>query len=283
MKLIKTLDRMQKLSARLKREGHKIAFVPTMGALHEGHLALVKRAKKAGDIVIVSIYVNPAQFGPTEDLAKYPRTFKDDRQKLSNLKVDYLFCPTNDIMYPEGYETYIQVEKMSTVLEGKFRPVFFRGVVTIVTKLFNIVQPDVAIFGQKDYQQSVIVRKLVKDLNIPVKIIVAPTVREESGLAMSSRNRYFNAEQKKRAGVLYRSLQMAKYMIDNGKRNSDTIRKEMRKVINQTPGTRIEYIEMTDNDSLKPLSRLSGKFTISLAVWLDDVRLIDNISVNLKD
>lgn len=283
MKLIKTIDRMQKLSARLKKEGHKIAFVPTMGALHDGHLKLVKRAQKAGDIVVVSIFVNPAQFGPTEDLDKYPQTFKDDRKLLSGLKVDYLFCPDREIIYPGDFETYVDVEKMSTMLEGKFRPVFFRGVTTIVTKLFNIVQPDIAVFGQKDFQQSVIVKKLVKDLNIPIKIIVAPTVREISGLALSSRNKYFNVEQKKRASVLYRSLSMAKYMIDNGTINPSTIKKEMRKVINQTPGTRIEYIEITDNISLRPMSKLNGKFTISLAVWLDDVRLIDNISMNLKD
>jgi pantoate--beta-alanine ligase len=282
MKTVKSIQQMQKLSARLSAAGKTIALVPTMGALHEGHLSLVRRARKLGDITIVSIYVNPAQFGPGEDLGKYPRTLPEDKSKLRNLKVDYLFLPTNKIIYPDGYETYINLEKISQKLEGKSRPTHFRGVATIVAKLFNIVQPDIAVFGQKDFQQSALIKKLVRDLNIPIKIVVGPTVREKSGLAMSSRNKYFNPEQKVRAAVLYNSLRLARQMISEGERESAKIKRAMRKFINRTPGTRIDYIAITDNIKLDPLKKASGKFTISLAVWLDEVRLIDNINFDLK-
>ena len=183
-------------------------------------------------------------------------------------------------MYPAGYETYIELQKASHILEGEFRPTHFRGVATIVTKLFNIVQPDIAVFGRKDFQQSVIIKKMVAELNMPIKIIVAPIVREKSGLALSSRNRYFNAEQKARATVLYKSLMLAKEMIDDGVQDASKIRLAMRRLIDKTSETRVDYIAITD-EGLRPLHKLSGKFTISLAVWLDEVRLIDNISISL--
>lgn len=271
---------MQNASLALKRKGRKIGFVPTMGALHEGHLSLVRRAKRSADIVVVSIYVNPAQFAAGEDLSKYPRTFKEDRKKLNELGVDYIFFPSDDLMYQPGYETYIELEKLSHMLEGEFRPTHFRGVATIVTKLFNIVQPDLAVFGRKDFQQSVIIRKMVEELNMPIKIIVAPIVREISGLALSSRNRYFNPEQRARATVLYNCLVLAKKMVKDGVRDASKIRTAMRKLISKTSGTRVDYIAITD-EWLKPMRKLSGKFTISLAVWLDEVRLIDNISISL--
>jgi pantoate--beta-alanine ligase len=273
---------MQKIAACHKCEGKKIALVPTMGALHDGHLALIRKAKKTGDITVVSIFVNPAQFGPEEDFSKYPRTFGYDRKRLQDLKVDYIFYPEKDDMYPPDYETYVNLEKMSNVLEGEFRPTHFRGVATIVTRLFNIVQPDIAVFGQKDYQQSVIIKKMVKDLNLPVKIVVGKTVREKSGLALSSRNKYFDTEQRERATVLYKSLMHAKDMIRNGERNASKIKRSMRLMINKISGTKIDYVAITDDERLKPLKKLSGKFTISLAVWLDEVRLIDNISVSLR-
>jgi pantoate--beta-alanine ligase len=281
MKIIKSIQTMQKTSLELKRQGKKIGLVPTMGALHEGHLSIVKRAKKLSDIVVASIYVNPAQFAPGEDLNKYPRTFKEDRKKLKELGVDYIFYPSDDLMYPSGYETFIELENLPRVLEGEFRPTHFRGVATIVAKLFNIIQPDIAVFGRKDYQQSVIIKKMVTDLNMPIKIVVAPIVREKSGLALSSRNKYFNQEQKARAAVLYNSLMLAKRMIDNGVRDASKIRLAMRRLIDKTSGTKVDYIAITDDAELKPLKKLSGKFTISLAVWLDEVRLIDNISVSL--
>jgi pantoate--beta-alanine ligase len=281
MKIIKSIQTMQKTSLELKRQGKKIGLVPTMGALHEGHLSLVTRAKKLADVVVVSIYVNPAQFAPGEDLNKYPRTFKEDRKKLQELGVDYIFYPSDELMYPPGYETFIELEKLPRVLEGEFRPTHFRGVATIVAKLFNIVQPDIAVFGRKDYQQSVIIKKMAKDLNIPVKVIAAPIVREKSGLALSSRNRYFSEEQKARAAVLYNGLMLARRMIDNGVRDASKIRLAMRRLIDKTSGTKVDYIAITDDAELKPLKKLSGKFTISLAVWLDEVRLIDNISISL--
>lgn len=274
---------MQKLALKLKCEDKKIAFVPTMGALHEGHLALIRKAKKLGDITVVSIFVNPAQFGPAEDFSKYPRTFKEDRRRLRDLKVDYVFYPDRESMYPPDYETYVNLEKMSKVLEGQFRSIHFRGVATIVTKLFNIVQPDIAVFGQKDYQQSVIIKKMVRDLNLPVKIVVGKTVREKSGLALSSRNKYLNMEQKERATVLYKSLMHARDMIRNGERDASKVKRSMRLMIDRIAGTKIDYIAITDDERLEPVRRLSGKFTISLAVWLDEVRLIDNISVSLGD
>ncbi len=282
MKTVKSIKSMQKIAGRLKCEGKKITLVPTMGALHDGHLALIRRAKKLGDITVVSIFVNPAQFGPNEDFSKYPRTYRHDRKRLRDLKVDYIFYPDKDDMYPPDYETYVNLEKMSRVLEGEFRPIHFKGVATIVTRLFNIVQPDIAVFGQKDYQQSVIIKKLVRDLNLPVKIVVGKTVREKSGLALSSRNKYFDTEQKERATVLYRSLMHAKDMIGNGERNASKIKRSMRLMIDKTPGTKVDYIAITDDERMESLKKLSGKFTISLAVWLDEVRLIDNISVSLR-
>jgi pantoate--beta-alanine ligase len=282
MKIVKSIQQMQKISGQLGADGKVIALVPTMGALHEGHLSLVRRAKKLADITVVSIYVNPAQFGPGEDLGKYPRTLSEDKRKLRYLGVDYIFLPSNEIIYPEGYETYINLERISKKLEGQFRPVHFRGVATVVAKLFNIVRPDMAVFGQKDFQQSVIIKKLVCDLNLPVKIVVSQTVREKSGLAMSSRNKYFSPEQKERATVLYNSLRLARRMISEGECDSAKIRQAMRKLINRTPGTRIDYIAITDNSNLDSLRKVRGKFTISVAVWLDEVRLIDNISIHLK-
>jgi len=269
MKIVKSIKQMQKISGGLSAAGKVIALVPTMGALHEGHLSLVRRAKKLSDITAVSIYVNPAQFGPGEDLGKYPRSLAEDKRKLRKLGVDYIFLPTNEIIYPEGYVTYINLEHISQKLEGQFRPVHFRGVATIIAKLFNIVQPDIAVFGQKDYQQSVIIKKMVKDLNMPVKIVVVQTVRENTGLAMSSRNKYFSPEQKERATVLYNSLRLARRMISEGERDSAKIRQAMRKLINRTPGAKIDYIAITDNYDLDLLRKVRGKFTISLAVWLD--------------
>lgn len=283
MKTVKSIKSMQKLTRKLKCEGKRIVFVPTMGALHEGHLALIRKAKKLGDVTVVSIFVNPAQFGPAEDFSKYPRTFKEDRRRLRDLKVDYVFYPDRESMYPPDHETYVNLEKMSKVLEGQFRPIHFRGVATIVTRLFNIVQPDIAVFGQKDYQQSVIIKKMVRDLNLPVKIIIGKTVREESGLALSSRNKYLNTEQKERATVLYKSLMHARDMIRNGERNASKVKRSMKLMIDRIAGTKIDYIAITDDERLEPVRGLSGKFTISLAVWLDEVRLIDNISVSLGD
>jgi pantoate--beta-alanine ligase len=280
MKTIKSPKSMQLLSRRTGQTGKSIGLVPTMGALHKGHLALVERALKLTDFVVVSIFVNPTQFGAGEDFSRYPRTFSADRKLLAELGVDSVFAPSADQLYPADFETYVAVEKMSQVLEGEFRPTHFRGVTTVVAKLFNIIRPDVAVFGRKDFQQAVVIKKMARDLNFDVKIVTVPTVREKSGLAKSSRNKYFSPEQLRRAVVLYDSLKMAEKMIKAGHRQASKIKSAMKRRIDQTPGTRIDYIAITDEE-LNELKRLSGKITISLAVWLDEVRLIDNISLNL--
>lgn len=280
MKIIKSPKSMQRLARKLGQAGKTIGLVPTMGALHEGHLALVRRALKLADITVVSIFVNPTQFGAGEDFSSYPRTFSADRKILTKLGVDFIFSPTAEKLYPAGFETFVTVEKMSQVLEGKFRPTHFRGVTTVVAKLFNIVRPDIAVFGRKDFQQSVVIKKMVRDLDFGVKVVTVPTVREKSGLAKSSRNKYFSTEQLTRAVVLYDSLKMAESMIKKGHRQASKIKSAIMHRIEKTSGTRIDYIAITD-ENLNELKRLSGKITISLAVWLDEVRLIDNISLNL--
>jgi len=282
MKTVKSIKSMQKQMAQLRRKGHKIAFVPTMGALHAGHLSLVRKALKAGDISVVSIFVNPAQFGPGEDLDNYPKSIRRDKRQLSELGVDYVFMPSPDDIYPEGFDTFVVFGKGSGVLEGKTRKGHFRGVATIVLKLFNIVQPHIACFGRKDYQQSILIQRMVRDLDLPIKIVVGPTVREKSGLALSSRNRYFDEEQLRRATVLYNGLMLGLRLIKGGERKSSRVVDAIKRFILKTPGTRIDYIAITD-DNLEPLDILRGKFTISMAVWLDEVRLIDNISMTLQE
>ena len=279
MKTIKTIRRMQAIAADTKHQGRRIAFVPTMGALHEGHLSLVRRAKKLGDIVVISIYVNPTQFGPTEDLSRYPRTLNRDKKLLKALDVDYLFLPDDSIMYPDGYKTYVVTEEISAILEGKSRPTHFRGVTTIVTKLFNIVQPDIAIFGQKDAQQAVIIKAMARDLNMPVKVVIAPTVREKSGLAISSRNRYFNREQMQRAACIYKGLKKGRELIRSGATSCRQVISAVRKPIMNTNGTEIDYISVNDVRTLGEVKTVSREVLISAAVKLDGVRLIDNIRV----
>jgi pantoate--beta-alanine ligase len=270
---------MQSIALNSRRKGKRIAFVPTMGALHEGHLSLVRRARKLGDVIVVSIFVNPTQFGRNEDLSKYPRSLARDKKLLRELNVDYLFLPTDVDMYPDGFVTYVDAENITSILEGASRPGHFRGVTTIVAKLFNIVQPHVAIFGQKDAQQAIVLKRMVQDLNMPVKLVVAPTVREKSGLAMSSRNRYFNQEQLRRAACISNGLRDAEALVKSGESDSRRVIAAVRSPIRETAGTEIDYISVNDADTLSPVSRISGKVLISVAVKLDGVRLIDNIVV----
>ncbi|MFH1892599.1 MAG: pantoate--beta-alanine ligase [Candidatus Zixiibacteriota bacterium] len=277
MKTISKTAKMQSTVLDAKRRGRKIAFVPTMGALHEGHLSLVRKANKLADIVVVSIFVNPTQFGQSEDLSKYPQSLAEDKRCLRELDVDYLFLPDEAEMYPDGYVTYVEAGRITSILEGASRPTHFRGVTTIVAKLFNIVQPDVALFGQKDAQQALVLRRMVKDLNIPVKLIVAPTVREKSGIAMSSRNRYFDGEQLNRAACIFQGLKEARKLIRSGEADCGKIVAAIRKKIRQTKGTEIDYISINDTETLDPIKRVSGRVLISVAVRLDGVRLIDNI------
>jgi len=281
MKIIKSPKTMQRVCRGIKQKGKIIGFVPTMGYLHEGHLSLVRVAKKKSDVLVVSIFINPTQFGPKEDFKRYPKNLKRDKRLLKETGCDFLFVPDIKNMYPEGYDTYVEVENLTRILEGASRPEHFKGVTTIVAKLFNIVQPDIAVFGQKDFQQAVVIKRMVKDLNFPVKIIVAPTIREKSGLALSSRNLYLSDEEKKQALVLYQSLNLAKKMIESGERDSRRIKNRMRLLIQKKPKAKIDYIAINDSETLRPLKKLKGNVLISLAVRVGKTRLIDNIKIKV--
>ena len=281
MKIVQSPNRMQKICLDLKKQGKRVGFVPTMGYLHEGHLSLMKVAKRKSDVLVVSLFVNPAQFGPKEDFKTYPRDLRRDKRFLKEVGCDYLFCPEAKDMYPEHFDTYVEVENLTKVLEGVFRPGHFKGVTTIVAKLFNVVQPDIAVFGQKDFQQGVVIKRMVKDLHMPVKIIVAPTIREKSGFALSSRNSYLSNEERRQALVLYESLNLAKRMIRSGEREAKNITDKMRKLILEMPGAKIDYVSINDSGTLRPLKRLNGDVLISLAVRIGKTRLIDNIRVTL--
>lgn len=280
MKIIHSLRQMLGISREARDNGKTIGFVPTMGALHQGHLSLIRQARKDSDIVVVSIFVNPTQFGPKEDFKKYPRNLKHDAQMCAREGVDIIFYPNIKEMYPRGYKTYVTIEDFSDVLCGKFRPGHFRGVATVLTKLFNIVQPDIAYFGQKDAQQAIIIKKMVCDLNIPVKIKIMPTVRYKDGLAMSSRNAYLSQKERKDALILYQALRLARNLIRQGKRNSLGIIRKMKQLINQKRTAKIQYISIVDIKSLKPVDKIKGKVLIALAVWMGKTRLIDNIMIN---
>ncbi len=265
----------------LKKERKIIGFVPTMGYFHEGHLSLVKVAKKKSDVLVVSIFINPTQFGPKDDFKRYPKDLKRDKRLLKEIGCNFLFVPDIKNMYPEGYDTYVEVENLTRLLEGVSRPEHFKGVTTIVAKLFNIVQPDIAVFGQKDFQQAVVIKRMVKDLNFFVKIIVAPTIREKSGLALSSRNMYLSDKEKNEALVLYQSLNLAKKMIESGERDSRKIKDRMKKLIQEKPMAKVDYIAINDSETLRPLKKLKGDVLISFAVRVGKTRLIDNIKIKV--
>ncbi len=252
-------------------------FVPTMGYLHEGHLSLVRRARAENDRVAVSIFVNPTQFGPHEDYARYPRDLERDLRLLEPLGVDLVFVPSVEEMYPPGFQTWVIVEEVSRPLEGASRPGHFRGVATVVAKLFHILQPDRAYFGQKDAQQTVVIRRMVQDLNIPVEIVICPTVREPDGLAMSSRNTYLNPEERRAATVLFRALQAAKARYEAGERDAERLREAMREVIRAEPLARIDYVSVAHPETLQELERVEGPALLSLAVYIGTTRLIDNL------
>ena len=252
-----------------------VGLVPTMGYLHEGHLSLIHRAREECDHVVVSIFVNPTQFGPKEDLAKYPRDLERD-SKLIEPYTDLLWTPTAEIMYPQGYQTWVEVDAITQLLEGAMRPGHFKGVTTIVAKLFNIVQPHKAYFGQKDAQQAAVIRQMVRDLNFPVEIVVCPIVRELDGLAMSSRNVYLDPEQRKAATVLYRSLDQAKEAYENGERDADQLRQVLKDVLASEPLAEVQYVSCADYDTLEELATVERKALLSMAVYFGKTRLIDN-------
>jgi len=278
MVVVDTPQKMQEIANKLKREGKSIGFVPTMGYLHEGHLSLVREARKHNDVVVVSIFVNPLQFAPNEDLDRYPRDFKRDEQLLENEQVNYLFYPTVENMYPEGFQSFVEVEKLTKPLEGRSRPTHFRGVTTVVLKLFNIVKPDKAYFGKKDAQQLLVIKRMVEDLNLDIDVVGMPIVREEDGLALSSRNKYLNKEERKQAVCLYKALLRAKELIETGVEESKKIIEEMEKVIKQYELARIDYISINRLSDLEELQRVEKNNTlVSLAVFIGNTRLIDNM------
>ncbi|HIE25621.1 MAG TPA: pantoate--beta-alanine ligase [Anaerolineales bacterium] len=254
-----------------------IGFVPTMGFLHEGHLSLVERACSEQDSVVVSIFVNPTQFAPTDDLDAYPRDIARDAALLQEAGADLLWMPTNEIMYPPDFQTWVEVNEITKPLEGEKRPGHFRGVTTIVTKLFNAVQPQAAYFGQKDAQQVAVIKQMVRDLNMPIEIIASPIVRERDGLAMSSRNSYLNPTERQAALVLSKSLQKAKSVYENGERDADILRKQMEEIINAEPLARLEYVSCADYTSLTELDIVERKALLSMAVYIGKTRLIDNL------
>jgi pantoate--beta-alanine ligase len=279
MQIIRTIKNLRNAINRTKLKGKTIGFVPTMGALHQGHLSLMRQAVKENDIVVVSIFVNPTQFGPKEDFKKYPRNLKQDARLCRKVGVDIIFYPDAKEMYPDNYKTYVFILELNDCLCGEFRPGHFKGVATVVAKLFNIVQPDVAYFGQKDAQQVIIIKKLVSDLNIPLKIEVLPTVRERDGLAMSSRNMYLSPAERKDALILYRALNLAKDLIRKGDVNSTNIIQRMRQLISKKKSAKVQYISIVDLEDLKPIHKIKDKALVALAAWIGKMRLIDNIIV----
>ncbi|HEY2987428.1 MAG TPA: pantoate--beta-alanine ligase [Candidatus Binatia bacterium] len=277
MRLIEHIQDMQRWTETERRAGRRIVLVPTMGALHEGHLSLVRQAKKSGARVVVSLFVNPAQFAPREDLAAYPRDFARDRELLEKEKVDVLFHPPVEEIYPAGYQTYIDVEKLSPLLCSEFRPGHFRGVATVVAKLFNVVKPHAAIFGAKDYQQLQVIRRMARDLNFDVEVIGHPTVRETDGLALSSRNVYLSRDERAAALSLYRSLRLAESLVRQGERESTRIIDAARAEIEKEPLARIEYAKVCDPETLADVATIEREAVFALAVRVGRARLIDNI------
>jgi len=282
---MEVISKINKLKAVVKKAhcvGHKIGFVPTMGALHDGHISLVQHARTVSDIVIASIFVNPTQFGPNEDYQKYPRNLSHDVEILTKYDVDYVFAPAVEEIYPEGFETYIEVKDLSEKLCGLSRPGHFKGVTTVVSKFFAVVDPTYAFFGQKDAQQLAIIKKMVADLNIPLSVYSCPIIRENDGLAMSSRNSYLNEKERRSATVLYRALKLAASLILRGEKKVEKIRSEMIKMLDSEPLAQIDYVEFVDFKNLDAVNEINGDVLIALAVFIGPTRLIDNIVVSVK-
>jgi len=264
-----------------KKNQGVIGFVPTMGSLHDGHLSLIKKSKKQCDLTVVSIFVNPAQFSPSEDLDSYPRDLESDRLLLKNLNVDVLFLPNKGLLYPKNYSTYVEEKLLSRGLEGEARPTFFKGVATIVVKLFNIIKPNFAYFGEKDIQQLKVIKKTVRDLNIDTQIVKGGTIREKNGLAMSSRNQYLSKKNLKELGIIYESLNCAKTLILNGGRTGTLIKKVVKEKLKNIKGLEIDYIEINCSETLKKLEIVDRDVVVSLAVLINGVRLIDNLEIKI--
>lgn len=277
LKVIEDISEMHNLASQLRQEGRTIGFVPTMGALHQGHLSLMYHAKKVCDVVIVSIFVNPAQFGPKEDLDKYPHDIEGDTEKTRSAAIDILFTPSPSEIYPDGFRTYVSVEGLSNRLCGNSRPGHFRGVATVVLKLLNIVKPHKSFFGQKDYQQTVIIKRMVKDLNVESDIVVLPTVREADGLAMSSRNQYLNSVERQAAAVIYRSLCQAYRLFEDGVSSTDYLRETICRIIKDETAVQTEYVSVVHPETLEEETVAVKGSVIAIAARTGNTRLIDNI------
>ncbi len=283
MKIITTVAEMKAEAARIRSRNKRIGLVPTMGYLHEGHASLIRKAKEVSDVVIVSIFVNPTQFGQDEDFDKYPRDFRRDSEVASKSGADILFKPDNGEMYPEGYKTFVEVEGISKILEGQVRPAHFRGVVTIVAKLFQVANPHVAVFGQKDAQQAFVVQQMARDLNFDAELVIAPIVREHDGLAMSSRNVYLTPHDRPRARALFQSLQYAEGRVKFGERSAKKLRKEMKEIIKKAAPTKIDYIAFVRPSTFSEVETIdSPGVLITLAVRFGSTRLIDNMFVSVN-
>lgn len=282
MRIIRSAVQLRRVLNAARRKAKTIGFVPTMGCLHDGHAALMRRAKKDHDLCVVSIYVNPKQFAPHEDFRHYPRDLRRDLALARKEKVDIIFLPSDNVIYPKGYLTYIDVEKLSRALCGKFRPGHFKGVATVVAKLLNIVQPHVLYLGQKDAQQVVVLKTMVRDLDLPVAVKVVPTIRDKDGLAMSSRNVYLSPQQRREATVLYRALWIAKARIKSGERSVSAIVRLITQTIRRESGGKVQYVACVDALTLKPFKTLKGSTLIALAVFFGATRLIDNVTVRVN-
>ncbi|MDM7923753.1 MAG: pantoate--beta-alanine ligase [Pyrinomonadaceae bacterium] len=283
MEIINRRQRMFSIARKLRRENKTVAFVPTMGALHAGHLALVKEARQMADVVIVSVFVNPAQFNDKGDLERYPRDLAGDAAMLAEYDVDFIFAPEASEIYPPDFSTYVYVENLTETLEGASRPGHFRGVATVVTILFNTVRPDIAVFGQKDAQQLAVIRKMTRDLGFETEIVGVPTVREESGLAMSSRNSLLSDEEREKASVIYQALRSAKLAFKEGQRNASKLAQIVQETLDAEPLAMTDYVAVVDADSLEPIEKIGdNEAMIAVAVRFGKVRLIDNVILNRR-
>ena len=281
MEIINRRQRMSSLARKLRREGKTVGFVPTMGALHAGHLALVREARQMSDVVIVSIFVNPTQFNEQKDFDKYPRDLTHDAAMLADYQIDYIFAPDAEEIYPPNFATYVYVEGLTETLEGASRPGHFRGVATVVTILLNTIRPDFAFFGQKDAQQVAVITRLARDLGFDTEIVVLPTVREESGLAMSSRNERLTPEQRTKAAVIYKALREAKLAVRNGERNTASLYELVHGIVASEPLAQIDYVAIVDRETLEPVDRIGERSVlIAVAARFGDVRLIDNVVID---
>jgi pantoate--beta-alanine ligase len=280
MKVYKSISSLIKKVREVKKQGYRIGLVPTMGFLHEGHASLIRKARKDTDCVIVTIFVNPSQFGPKEDFKRYPRAIKKDLGLCKKEGADIIFAPEAKEMYPKGYATYVNVERITDKLCGVSRPGHFKGVSTVVAKLFNITTPDIAYFGQKDAQQTIVIKRMAEDLNMSVEIKVMPIVREKDGLAMSSRNIYLNRKERSRAQSIYKSLKSAKELFGKGERDSKKIINKIKRAIDNLPDAKVDYAAIVDAEDLRDIKKISGKALVAMAVKIGKTRLIDNIVLN---